>query len=55
MIGALYDDAEIPVAETERINVEVYCVLKFIDRKPVSTDRIPQADELSSVTPPIRC
>src|SRR5262249_7127515 len=45
MIGAFDDAAKMPVAKTERINVEVYCVLKFINRKPVGTDRIPQANE----------
>src|ERR1700680_3654521 len=53
MIGALDDAAEMPVAETERIDVEVYCVLKFIDGKAVSTDRIPQADELEVRNSPL--
>ena len=35
-----------PVAETERIDVQVYRVLNFINRKTVSSDRVPQADEL---------
>src|SRR5215470_14270486 len=45
VIGALDDLTKVPVPETEWIDVEIDCVLKFIDGKTVCANRIPQADK----------